>query len=252
MYDKLLYELGGCMDVEVSERAGQADLDARLDQLIPPPMSWAPKLLVGGGLITLAVAVTFLNIGGYLIPAPFKNVNFSSAGPLIVDSDRGLIGARVMIPNNSRRDVRVVEVSLDSPGAELVEASLIFEPDDRNQAVGDSLEVVALPGADFYPTGVARVVPSSIGAGETAFLLLWFRPSECVDRDGPWGFAEVTFDFGEGAFPPFAKTQRVDSDPVWDGDEALTVVVDDEFLAGSDLPDLPAAGPLALACEVLR
>ena len=237
------------MNVGASGSAGQADLDARLDQLIPPPMSSAPKLLVGGGLIALAVAVTFLNIGGYLIPAPFKNINFSSAGPLIIDTDRGVIGARVMIPNNSRRDVRVVKVSLDSPGAELVDASLIFEPDEPNQAAGGTREVVASAAEFFYPLGAAVRLPTFIGAGETAYLLLWFRPLECVDGDGPWGFVEVRFDFGEGSFPPFAKTQRVASDPIWDGEEALTVVVDDHFLGGSD-PS--GSGPLALACEVLR
>jgi len=252
MWDKLLDESGGYMNVEMSERADLADLadlNVRLDQLIPPPMSWVPKLLVSGGLIALAVAAAFLNIGGYLIPAPFKNISFSSGTPLIVDTDRGLIGAQVMIPNNSRRDVRVVEVRLDSPGAELVDASLIIEPDDRSQATGDTREVVASAAEFFYPLGAALRLPTFIGAGETAFLIVWFQPLECVDRAGPWGFAEVTFDFGEGSFPPLSKTQRVDSDPIWDGEEALTVVDDDHFLGGSD-PS--GSGPLALACEVLK
>lgn len=216
------------MSTEFPPIVEDGELKDRLDQLIPPPLAPGRKLVVGAALLALTVAFTILNIGGYLLPRPFGGSSFGSSGHLTVDRARGLVATPVMIPNNSRRTVRVVEVTLDAPGAELVDVEL-----------GD---VPVSVGTGAYDTTLA--LPASIGAGQQAFLILWFRPLDCEDRVPPWGIVSATFDFGDDAFPPFARTVLVDQDPIWDGEEPFSARIGDQFLDGT--------GPLAVACQALR
>jgi hypothetical protein len=65
-----------------------------------------------------------------------------------------------------------------------------------------------------------------------------------LDAGVPWGIAEATVDFGEGAFPPFSNTVRIDEDPIWEDGEPVQALIGNEFISGT--------GPLALACEALQ
>jgi len=227
------------MSVKFPPIVEDTELKDRLDQLIPPPLALGRKLVVGTALLALAVAFAILNIGGYLLPQPFESSSFGSSGHLTVDRARGLVAIPVMIPNNSRRTVRVVAVTLDAPGAELVDVELGIEADGEVIEQGD---VRVSVGTDAYDTTLA--LPASIGAGQHAFLILWFRPLDCEDSVPPWGIASATFDFGEDAFPPFARTVLVDQDPIWEGEEPFSARIGDQFLDGT--------GPLAVACQALR
>ena len=227
------------MSTEYPPIVEDSELKDRLDQLIPPPLTLERKLVVGTVLLALTVAFTILNIGGYLLPKPFGGLSFGSGGHLTVDRARGLVATPVMIPNNSQRTVRVVAVTLDAPGAELVDVELAIETEGEVIELGD---VRVSVGTSTYKTTLA--LPAPIGAGQHAFLILWFRPLDCEDSAPPWGIVSATFDFGDDAFPPFARTVLVDQDPIWEGEEPFSARIGDQFLDGT--------GPLAVACEALR
>jgi hypothetical protein len=219
------------------------ELQRQLDQLIPPPLSTLRKFAIGSSLLLLAVGVTMLNYGGYVVPRPFDSASFSSGSSLVVDRELGLVAARVMIPNFSQRTVRVTAVEWDAPGAELVRAELVIDADGLGADDTDgSAESVATPWPNQSEASLA--LPASIDPGERAFLVLWFRPLECTDSAAPWGVAEPTFDFGEGAFPPISRTIRIEEDPVWENEESIGVLDAGEWISST--------GPLAVACEVLR
>jgi hypothetical protein len=223
--------------------AEDREVQRQLDQLMPPPLSAQRKLVVGTALLLLAIGFTVLNYGGYLIPRPFDSASFSSGTDLVVDHDLGLVAARVMIPNFSRRTVRVTAIDLDAPGAELVRAEVVIETDVSEVENADGSTESA---ATLWPSPLETPLelPASIGPGQRAFLVLWFRPTRCTDGAAPWGFAEPTFDFGEGAFPPISRTIRIDEDPIWENEEFFGVLGAGEWISST--------GPLAAACEVLR
>ncbi len=227
------------MSVDFASIVEDRELDDRLDQLIPPPFTLGRKLAVGTALLGLAVAFTVLNVGGYLFPRPFDGSSFGSGGHLTVDRASGLVAARVMIPNDSQRTVRVVAVTLDAPGAELVDVEVAIETEGEVIDFGDGRVSIGA-----RPNETAFALPASIGAGQHAFLILWFRPLDCEDGAPPWGIVSATYDFGDDAFPPFARTVRVDQDPIWEGEEPFSARIGDQFLDGT--------GPLAVACEALR
>jgi hypothetical protein len=233
------------MTPTVSAVTHDRQLSEQLDQLIPPPLPRAKKLLVGAVVLALAASVTVLNIGGYLVPAPFKGASFGSTSYLEVDAARGLVAARVMIPNYSERTVRVTAVTLEAPGAELVDAEVVIEADDAGLTGADGSFAAEVETDPSYLGSHDRLaLPASIGAGQRAFLVLWFRPVSCLDAGVPWGIAEATVDFGEGAFPPFSNTVRIDEDPIWEDGEPVQALIGNEFISGT--------GPLALACEALQ
>ncbi|MCP4965576.1 MAG: hypothetical protein GY926_10095 [bacterium] len=207
-------------------RPVEEDIERQLDQLIPPPLSRPSKLLVGSLLLLLAGVIAYLNLGGYIVPQPFNGISFGSSSQMALDESRGLVSATVLIPNNSDRTLRVTSVTLDAPGAELVDVQILRE----GEHVGRDPDSGQLP-----------VV---LRPGDGARLVLWVRPLSCKDVAPPWGVASATFDFGDGAFPPFASTIRIEDDPIWEEGDQPAVRIADEFLQGT--------GPLSLFCEVLR
>ena len=88
----------------------------------------------------------------------------------------------------------------------------------------------------------------------TATIVVWFRPTECVDPPGPWGTVDATIDFGVGAFPPFSNTISLSQDPIVSVDPDATSVNggDVMMLRNVDGSFVEVSGPLAGACEVLR
>ena len=203
--------------------------DQPLDALIPAPMSMGRKFVISVILVVVAIAFTTANVTGLLVPRPFDGVSFSTGGAMILDTERNAVGAFVAIPNNSNRDVRLTSVDFDAPGAELVD--VVYTPDfDRR----------SLDGTDLPATISTEDTPGIDGG-----IWVLFRPTTCEDPTGSWGFANVTFDFGDGAFPPVSATERVE-DEVWSEGQSFIQVerADGTFVEGH--------GPLSLACEVLR
>ncbi len=242
------------------------ELGDRLDQLIPPPMSEGRKLLAGTSLVVLAAGFTFLNFGGYLWPRPTAGTSYSSGRLLEADGERGVTVARVMLPNNSGRAIRITDVALDAPGAELVEVRVLIEPpldrrggtparEDRGYSAGEAggVDTSAATPVDESELDTAAALPVTVQPGETAFLALWFDPLDCsnapeADRwEGEgrtWGVADVRLDFGDGAFPPLSRWLRLDQDPIGENGVESSILIGDELVTG--------AHPLDVACEVAR
>lgn len=231
------------MSTTVADPSEDCDLQRQLDQLIPPPTGPGRKLAVGIALVALATCLSGLNLGGYLYPRPTIGSSFSSDMLLDADPGRGLAAAQVMLPNNSSRAVRITDVALDGPGAQLVTASVIVEeePDTDTGSARGPATTIPLDGSHLAG---AQPLPVTVDPDRTAWLVLWFRPIDCVDLPGPWGIAEVTVDFGAGAIPPFGRTIRIDQDPIRVDEEGAAI------LAGGEV--VTADGPLAAACEALR
>ncbi len=232
--------------------SADAELEDRLDQLIPPSMPSVGRLAVSAGIVALAIAITVLNIGGWFYPRPTALGSYSSGGSMWADPDRGLVAGEVMLPNWSERDLRITEVTLDAPGARLADVRVYLEPEAIELVDGDAVDgETATDEVSSTEPWPGRLVEEAVGlpvtvpADRTAWLVLWFEPERCDDQPGPWGVAEVTLDFGAGAFPPFARTVRLDDDPIVDSfDRQASVLVDGELVL--------ADGPLAAACEALR
>ncbi len=222
---------------QTAEPESKTLTDQPLDALIPPPLGPWRKLAASVLLISLAIGVTSANLTGLLYPRPFVGSSFNTGGPMVLDIERNAIGAYVEVPNLSSRDLRITNVTFDAPGAELVD--VVFTSDyDRD----------VLRGIETQPLPV--MIPTNDGLGDVnGGIWVFFRPTTCDnpvgDANGQWGFAAVTFDFGDGAFPPLSATHVV-GDEVWSDNGGTTTVrlPSGEFVSGD--------GPLSLACEVLR
>ena len=198
-----------------------------LDALIPAPIGPWRKLAVSVLLIALAVDATIANHSGIFYPRPFAGTSFNTGGVMVLDTERDAVGAFVGIPNVSSRDLRITNVTLDAPGAELVDVVYVSER----------------RGAAYQPLPAALPVETELSADQGIWV--FFRPTTCDDPTESWGFAEVTFDFGEGSFPPLPVTHRVE-DEVWsDSGGTTSIEVGNGTFVDGD-------GPLSLACEVLR
>ncbi len=229
------------------------ELGDQLDQLIPPPMPAGRKLAVGTGLVLLAAGLTYLNAGGYLWPRPTAGTSYSSGQILEIDAERGMTVARVMLPNNSQRAIRITDVTLDAPGAALVEVRVLVEPAPETRGDGDDTGTAIATPVDGSELDSASALPVTIPAGATAFLALWFDPLDCStppeeDRwsgaDATWGVADARLDFGAGSFPPLSRWLRLDQDPIGEQGQPSSILVGDELVTGGH--------PLDVACEVTR
>ena len=203
-----------------------------LDELIPPPMSRAKKFLVALLLVGGPIGFFWLQGAGYFSPDPLMGVS-QSAPQLIADTQSGLVGAKFVVANTSGRDVRLKSVALDAPGAEVAHVDL----------------VTRRPDGTFSSARIPQFVP----AGSDGFDLqavVWFRPTSCVDEPGPWGFVEATFDFGEGSFPPIAKTLLIGDGPIWTGEPDSSSATFNVFVDGTR--GVSGDGPLATACEAVQ
>ena len=114
------------------------DLRQQLDQLIPPSTGSGLRLLVSTLVVAAAIGFLVLNIGGYLYPRPTFGASFGGNTLLQGDRDRGLVAAEIALPNYSQRSIRVTDVILEAPGAELVEVGLRLD-----EPIGDEVTTVA-------------------------------------------------------------------------------------------------------------
>ena len=222
------------------------DLDRRLDQLIPASEPSLRRLLVSMAIIGLAVAITTLNLGGWFTPRPTALGTYSSGGSLWTDPDRELVAGQVLLPNWSRRDLRITDIALDAPGADLVAVDVYLPPPadlDGSEEEATDAEAEAWPWRRSTDERVP--LPVTVPAGGEAWVIVWFEPETCEDTPGTWGVVEVTLDFGDGAFPPFARTIALTDDPIFDAlDDNASVLAGDQIVS--------ADGPLAAACEAIR
>lgn len=224
---------------------GDDDLRDRLDELIPPSGPSGRRLLLSALVVGSAVGITVASIGGWLYPRPTTGGTFSSNSLLFADRERGVVATEIFLPNYSQRAVRVTAITVDAPGARIVETAILL--DEEQPAVDDRTRETVEAAEPFEVSTIhdgAEPVPVWIPAGRHARIVVWFEPLDCDDRPAPWGIAEVTVDFGDGAFPPIGRTIRLDQDPIRDDDGPYDVLVADELVT--------AAGPLAAACEALR
>lgn len=246
------------MSATLASTAEEQDLEQQLDQLIPRPLGHGKRFLWGAAVVTLALIVSVLNATGRIYPRPTHGGLSSSGYPLEVDQSEQWVTAKVIMPNYGARSVRITEIGLDAPGATLVGSGVIVDPVDENVVrSGFDEGVVEETGpADMFSPESASILPVTIEPGETAIVVLRFRPDDCanvVDPVGAWGIAEVKVDFGDGAFPPFSNTVRVDQDPIMYDGEPLTFLKPDREIINI-LPDGTAVevGVLTGACEALR
>lgn len=237
---------------------GASDLDRQLDQLIPPSRPSLFRFGISLLVVVAALTVTVLNIDGRLYPRPTDSGSSSSGLWMWLDAERGLVGGAVTVPNWSGRTVRVADATLDAPGVRLVETALWLEPPipasaaDGSITVTDSVE--PMTPSDIGPPPEAAALPAEIPSDRYGLLILWFEPTDCeADGSGDWGVAEITVDFGDGAFPPFSRSIRLDDDPIFDRNDgdATVVISGGSFDPSGEVEFRSGPTALAAACEVL-
>jgi hypothetical protein len=242
----------------LARRTDDEDLEARLDELIPRPAGPFKTLAVGVTVVGVAIAVTVLTIGGHLYPRPTFGSSFGSGSHLEVDQARNAVSATVILPNDGNRAVRITDISFDGLGAELVDVAVMVEPPDQTQS--DAAPVIEEQTAEVaVPLTRGRLgaapLPVMVPPDRTATIVVWFRPTECVDQPGPWGTVDATIDFGADAFPPFSNTISLAQDPIASVDDPNSTAVnggDVLMLRNVDGAFTEVSGPLAGACEALR
>lgn len=245
------------MAATLERRTDDGDLEERLDELIPRPAGPFTTLAVSLAVVGLAAVVAVLTIGGYLYPRPTFGSSFGSGSHLEVDQERDAVSATVMLPNDGNRAVRITEISFEGPGAELVDVGVILEPPFDTQSQGEPVIEEYATEAAVPPTRSGRgsvPLPVMVPPDQTATIVVWFRPTECVDQPGPWGFVDATIDFGADAFPPFSNTISLSQDPIASVDPDATSVNSGDvvMLRNADGSFVEVSGPLAGACEALR
>jgi len=236
-------------------------LHTELDQLIPPPSFIGKRLVWGVFIVAVAAVFTYLNISGWIYPRPTYRGSAGSGFSLVVDQEQQWVTSSSIMPNLSSRAVRITAIALDAPGATLVDSGVIIEPKPVfKDSSGDSaVDVVSEPmtPSEFNAREQVSPLPIMVEPGETARVVLRFRPTNCadvVDPIGAWGVAQVSVDFGDGAFPPFGHTVRLDEDPIrYDGEQLLQLIRSDETIVNSK-PDgtFSDAGLLTTICEELQ
>ncbi len=245
------------MAATLERRPEDRDLEDRLDELIPRSAGPIKTLTTSATVVGVAIAATVLAIGGYLYPRPTFGSSFSSRSHLEVDQARDAVSATVILPNYGNRAVRITDISFDGAGAELVEVGVILEPPYETQSQSEPVieERTTQATIPLAPNGLgAAPLPVIVPPDRTATIVVWFRPTECVDQPGPWGTVDATIDFGADAFPPFSNTISLTQDRIAfvDPDATLANGGDTLMLRNVDGSFADVSGPLAGACEALR
>jgi len=244
-----------------------ADPDDRieelLDQLVPRPGPPWRRFVVAIGLTALVVAGGLSWTMGVIAPNPTATVSYSGGRQAAYVAERNAIAVSVYVPNRSRRAVRLTELTLrDAPGVRVVDvgARLRPQPDPDEQdctTTGGVTSCTASEAAvaeDFAPwPSSVQALPITVPAGRDVDLFILLDPTSCQGPDEfPWGHVDATFDFGEGRFPGWSRTIRV-QDALAENPQDLNL------LDGEGLPAYPAIdgraddglGWLAAACRLV-
>ncbi len=163
------------VDGEAPGDAVTPELQALIDQLIPPPRGGL-RSLIGVVLVT----VTFLIIAwptlGTGRGAPLQG---SLSYPMSIDEERGLVGVSGSIVAFRGETLQIVALAIDAPGADLVE----FELTSRRN------ESVSLP----FEVSQHASLSDAVTLGYTA----WLQPVECETSEA-WGVVTVTYQDADG------------------------------------------------------
>jgi len=221
----------------------------------------AKRLVWGVSIVALAAAFTFLNMSGWLYPRPTFGSSVSSGMFLVVDDGQGWVTTSVFMPNNSSRSVRMTAIELDAPGAVLVDSGVVVEA--PNETTSDDVDgdfattevSEAMSPEEFFAPEVVSPLPVTIEPGESARVFVRFRPDDCAnafDPIGTWGVALVSLDFGDGEFPPFTRTIRLDDDPIIaNGEQPQLIRADGTMVNITADGEQLDVGILTSACEEL-
>jgi hypothetical protein len=158
---------------------------------------------------------------GLIAPNPTATISYSGGSQPTYVADRNAIAVSVYLPNRSRRAVRLTELTLrDAPGVRLVDVGsrLQREPDPGEQHCTSSgggttcASTAVAVAEDFGPwPSNLQPLPITVPAGRDVDLFLLLDPTSCQGPDDlPWGHLDATFDFGDGGFPGWSRTIRVE------------------------------------------
>lgn len=231
-------------------------IEERLDELIPRPAPMWRRALGGGLLIGAIACVSLLWLNGYLVPRPFADTDFGgsstfwdvgdlasveltqSPGSQLSGADQApVLMMRRTFRNLSSRTVRLTDISIDAFGVELLQSKARVQPppdpgDCETSADGTTTVCSVSENAGYDPRVAppdAQLLPLLIEPDVEVDFYVWLRPYGCPNPPPityPWGDVTMTFDFGEGAFPPVARAVSLGDPLVRSADQARFQLVD--------------------------
>ncbi|MEZ5407311.1 MAG: hypothetical protein R2761_04750 [Acidimicrobiales bacterium] len=254
------------MSTTFSSPTDPADrIEALLDQLVPRPGPPWRRFAIAFGL-TVAVVLGALSwTMGVIAPNPTGTVSYSGGSEPTYVAERNAIAVTVYLPNQSKRTVRLTGVTLaDAPGIRLVDVGARLEPEfpaDNQECTTEgavtSCVGPAVPVEDGqfgpWPTDLSAL-PLTVPRGATVWLHLLLDPTSCQGpHEFPWGHVDATFDFGDGGFPGWSRTIRVqDALAETDQDLRLSDGEGSQVYPPIDGRGGDGAGWLAAACRLIQ
>ncbi len=239
-------------------------IDELVDQLVPRPGPPWRRFAAGLALTALVVAGGLSWRQGLITPNPTAGVSYSGGRQPTYVAERNAIAVRVYMPNQSFRNVRLTALTLsDAPGVQVVDvaARLQREPDPSEEdctttgGVTTCAATVADTPDEFgpWPSNV-QSLPITVPAGRDVDLYLLLDPTSCQGPDElPWGNLDATFDFGDGAFPGWSHTIRVqDALLETDQDAQLSDGTGNQVYPPIDGRADDGLGWLAAACRLVQ
>lgn len=238
-------------------------IEELLDQLVPRPGPPWRRFALAVGLTVLVVAGGLSWTLGVIAPNPTGTISYGGGSQPTYVADRNAIAVSVYLPNHSKRTVRLTELTLrDAPGVRLVDVGARLQrvpaPGEQHCTSSGGVTTCAATEAalpeDFgpWPSSI-QSLPITVPAGRDVDLFLLLDPTSCQGPDElPWGHLDATFDFGDGAFPGWSRTIRVE-DALAETDQDLRLS-DGEGTQVYPPPDGrpdDGAGWLAAACRLV-
>lgn len=196
-------------------------IEELLDQLVPRPGPPWRRFALAIGLTALVVAGGLSWTMGVIAPNPTATISYGGGSQPTYVAERNAIAVSVYVPNRSRRAVRLTELTLrDAPGVRLVDVGARLQPvpDPSEQdcttsgGVTNCVSTAEAVVEDFGPwPSNTQPLPITVPAGRDIDLFLLLDPTSCQGPDEfPWGHVDATFDFGDGGFPGWSRTIRVE------------------------------------------
>ena len=200
---------------------------------------------------------------GLVAPNPTARISYSGGQQLTYVAERNAVAVSLHLPNRSRRDIRLTGITLDAPGVRLIEAGATLDPvtpageeDCTTQGGRTDCVSQAIPvDPDDYgpwPRSVSGL-PFTVPAGRDLRLHLLVDPTSCQGPDAlPWGQIDATFDFGDGGFPGWSRTIRLQNPlAATDNDLTLSDGSGNQVYPPIDGTPDDGAGLLAAACRLV-
>lgn len=240
-------------------------IEELLDQLVPRPGPPWRRFALAIGLTALVVAGALSWTQGLITPNPTSGISYSGGRQPTYVADRNAIAVSVYVPNRSHRAVRLTELALrDAPGVRVVDVRArlqrVPEPGEEdcttNGGVTNCVSAAIPASADEvgpWPSNI-QPLPITVPAGRDVDLFLLLDPTSCQGPDElPWGHLDATFDFGDGGFPGWSHTVRVE-DALAENDQDLRLSDGEGTQVYPPIGGRPddGAGWLAAACRLVQ